>query len=132
MKGIDSNKDYQEKYIDEKLNQVSEYLEKDELDEADKILKSIANRNAKWYYLVGIIHLRKQWYDSALTNISIACEMEPSNEEYASMLRRVKEQSNVYKGKYEKINEDSDSSNCKCCRCFADGCATTSGVCCCC
>lgn len=50
MNGIDSNKDYQEKYIDEKLNQVSEYLENEELDEADKILKSIANRNAKWYY----------------------------------------------------------------------------------
>ena len=45
------------------------------ISEAINKLDNIRSRNAEWYYLMGIINIRKGWYDAAYQNLSRASSM---------------------------------------------------------
>ncbi len=51
-------------------------------DEAEAALDAMGNHSAEWYYLKGIIALRRGWMDEAKQNFRIACSMDPGNAEY--------------------------------------------------
>lgn len=53
------------------------------LDAAEQMLAKLA-RNAEWYYLMGVIYLRRGWYDRARDFINRACALDPGNSEYRS------------------------------------------------
>ena len=61
---------------------------------AESALSAIPSdqRDAEWYYLMGIVVYRKGWLEDAYNYFQTACRMDPNNEEYQSIYRRVKQQ----------------------------------------
>lgn len=56
------------------------------IDDAETILDGIPSnmRNAEWNYLKGVIHQRRGWLNEAYRCYQTACQMDPSNQEYAA------------------------------------------------
>ena len=58
-----------------------------QLQEAENVLNGIGNHTAEWYYLKGVIALRRGWMDEAQQNFRIAVSMDPTNADYQSAFR---------------------------------------------
>lgn len=67
---------------------------------AETKLNSCTNRNAEWQFLMGMVHLRKGWYDSAYNMISTASRMDPNNFEYKQALNQLNRTQNSYRNTY--------------------------------
>ena len=80
---------------------------------AEAILSRIADRNAEWYYLTGIVHMNKGWYDSALQNIRTAANMDPNNFEYRQTLNKLQSRTRSYGNPYRTTQNTSNA--CDCC-----------------
>ena len=81
----------------ELAQRVRAYINSGNLVEAQKYLDRMKNRDASWYYLQGLIFLRKGWYDRGYTNIQKASNMEPSNYEYRNALNNLNQQASGYR-----------------------------------
>lgn len=64
------------------LAEVRRMIQMGQLDAAESYLDGIANHNAEWYYLRGVIAHRRGWMDEASQNFRIAVSMDPMNMEY--------------------------------------------------
>ncbi|MEA4965703.1 MAG: J domain-containing protein [Oscillospiraceae bacterium] len=64
-------------------------INRGDLDAADRMLRTVADTDAEWYYLCGAVAYRKGWMDDARRNFQSACSMEPQNPEYQQALRNV-------------------------------------------
>lgn len=73
------------------------YVNSGNLNEAQKILDKMSNRNANWYYLQGLVFLRRGWYDRGYSNIQKASTMDPANFEYRNALNNLSNQSQGYR-----------------------------------
>ena len=71
------------------FNQVKSHINSGNIRVAEDMLDSTRNRPADWYYLKGLIFMRKGWYDEAYNHIQRAVNMDPSNYEYRSALNRM-------------------------------------------
>ncbi|MDR1630278.1 MAG: DnaJ domain-containing protein [Oscillospiraceae bacterium] len=62
------------------------------IDDAETLLDGIPPnmRDAEWNYLKGFISQQRGWFDEAERYFTSACEMDPSNIEYASAFNRVR------------------------------------------
>lgn len=98
---------------------------------AESKLNNIGIHDAEWNYLMGIIHMRKGWYDSAYNYIATACNMNPGNMEYVNAMNTLKNRNNSYRQPYYGGNNgNSDLCNlCTTlwcadiiCSCFGGGC----------
>jgi molecular chaperone DnaJ len=67
------------------------------ISEAERLLEELTNRNAEWYYLKGMLLLRKGWYNEAYNHIQQAVNMDPSNLEYKRALNNVNGAGNSYR-----------------------------------
>ena len=81
------------------------------LDGAKTILDSIQTRNAEWYYLYGIIHLRQGWYDKAREFLGRAYRTEPGNSEYAQAYNTLRYTGNPY----SRPRQSTSYGNCSAC-----------------
>lgn len=61
------------------------------IDDAEIRLDGISptQRNAEWYYLKGTVNHRRGWFEEAKKNFTIACQMDPSNNEYRSAFNSI-------------------------------------------
>jgi len=64
--------------------------------QAQQLLDSMQVRDSTWYYLQGLLFLRRGWYDRANVLLRRAVEMEPGNPEYREALNRVNNQYTGY------------------------------------
>jgi len=78
-------------------NQVRSHINSGNISLAEDMLNSSRNRNAAWFYLKGLIFMRKGWYDEAYTHIQRAVNMDPSNYEYRNTLNSMHNASNAYR-----------------------------------
>ena len=65
--------------------------------EAERLLDSISARPAEWYFLKGMIFLRKGWRMQAVQYFQEAMEADPSNPEYRQAFEQVAGQSRMYR-----------------------------------
>ncbi len=79
------------------FNQVKSNINSGNVQMAEDMLDGYGNRSAEWYYLKGLIFMRKGWYDEAYTHIQRAVNMDPSNYEYRSALNRMNTSNNAYR-----------------------------------
>ncbi len=70
---------------------------------AERMLVNLP-KDAQWYYLYGIIYMRKGWYDKAIEYINRAVEMEPGNIEYRTTLDNIKNRNTTYTKTYTSTN----------------------------
>ncbi|NLY18499.1 MAG: J domain-containing protein [Clostridiaceae bacterium] len=65
--------------------------------QAQQLLDSMQVRDSSWYYLQGLLFLRRGWYDRAGVLLRRAVEMEPGNMEYREALNRLNNQYTGYR-----------------------------------
>jgi molecular chaperone DnaJ len=56
---------------------------------AEQELSRMSDKNSEWYYLMGLVFLRKGWYGEARNHVQRAVQMDPANVEYRSTLMRL-------------------------------------------
>ena len=57
---------------------------------ADAMLEAEQNRDAEWYFLKGVVHMRRGWYDAAREHFERAHNMDPGNREYAQAAEAIR------------------------------------------
>lgn len=109
-------------------NEIRRDLQNGNLNGAEDKLKRITVRDAEWSYLMGVLYLKKGWYDNAYNYIVNACNFDPGNTEYRQTLNNLQNQNNGYRQSYYSRNgRDTDLCNlcatlwcadtlCECCR----------------
>ncbi|MBN2725848.1 DnaJ domain-containing protein [Candidatus Mcinerneyibacteriota bacterium] len=65
--------------------------------EAERLLDSLSARPAEWYFLKGMIFLRKGWRMQAVQYFQAAMEADPANPEYRQAFEQVAGQSRMYR-----------------------------------
>jgi molecular chaperone DnaJ len=88
---------YQDANESELERQARTFINSGNLNAAQNILDRIRNRGASWYYLQGLVFLRRGWYDRGYTNIQKAANMDPANYEYSNTLNSLNQQSSGYR-----------------------------------
>ncbi len=86
------------------------------IGEAERQLSGMNVHDAEWNYLMGIVMLRKGWYDSAYQYLSNATHMAPTNMEYRNAFNSVNRSGSMYRnmGNAGGYNQ-SGMSTCDCC-----------------
>ncbi|MBQ9103489.1 MAG: DnaJ domain-containing protein [Clostridia bacterium] len=73
------------------FSQVEECLKKGEVNKAQDLLDSIANRNAEWHYLQSVVFYKKNWYNECKKQLEIAVDLDKSNSKYRDALNKLNE-----------------------------------------
>lgn len=77
--------------------QIRNYINMNALAEAENLLDSMTNRNAEWFYLKGLICLRRGWHAQGINFIRQAVNLEPQNLEYRRTLAAMESQNQQYR-----------------------------------
>jgi len=78
-------------------NNIRMHINNGNIKTAEELLDNLNTRDAEWYFLRGMVFLRKGWYDEAYTCISTAINMDPGNLEYQEALNRMNKSYRRYK-----------------------------------
>ncbi len=112
------------------FNQVKSHINNGRVEVAEDMLDNTGSRPADWYYLKGLIFMRKGWYDEAYTHIQRAVNMDPSNYEYRSALNRMNTSNNSYRtSSFNRGYGRQDPDLCTICQCLwcSDCCCECAG-----
>ncbi len=95
---------------------VRKLIIEDRITDAEQILNGVPQsiRDAEWYFLKGSILYKKGWLEEAYKNFSDACNMDPSNGEYAAALNKLK---NDRQGNFESPRINPLPLGCGCSAC---------------
>lgn len=103
---------------DDGFRQVRMHINNGNIAAAESMLDGIANKNAEWFYLRGMIFMKKGWYNEAVMNIKQAVNMDPSNYEYRSTLNKMNVNTNMYRGNAANRGYGAGPSFCDMCACM--------------
>jgi len=81
---------------DEEYREVRESIDRGDLRDAEVRLGRMGGRNAEWYYLFGVLNIRRGWYNEGVQGLQTAVSMEPQNFEYRNTLNSVISQTQGY------------------------------------
>lgn len=111
------------------FQRVRQLINSNNLAAAEGELAKISIRNAEWFYLRGVINMKKGWYSQAYDDISTASNMEPSSAEYRAALNNLKYSNNQYSNNQYKRTSSSGMGCCDTCTCLccADSCCECCG-----
>ncbi len=85
---------------------------------AKSVLDRSDVRNAEWFFLNGIISSRYGRFDEAVSYVSTAVNMEPTNMEYRQTLNALANSGSMYRNNSNRQGYDNDSLL-KCCAAYA-------------
>jgi molecular chaperone DnaJ len=86
---------------------------------AEEILNGISFRGGEWYYLRGLIFMRRGWYNEAVTSLKTAVDMEPSNYEFRDALNRVMNTNRQYQSTvHDRRGYSTGPDLCSICQCM--------------
>jgi len=98
--------------------QVRMHINSGNIGVAENMLNNTSDRSAEWYFLKGLIFLRRGWYDQAVTHIQTAVSMDPSNYEYREALNRLHNTNRVYRTDAYGRGYNQDLDLCTICQCL--------------
>jgi len=84
-------------YQNPEFSEVRRMIDRGNLPGAEATLNKIKTKNAEWFFLSGMISLRKGWYDDAVNNVQTAMSMDPSNVEYRNAMNSIMSTGNGYR-----------------------------------
>ena len=118
---------------DEKLNLAEELLANDCPAQAQSVLDSVNERNAKWHFLQSKIFFEKNWIYESKKQMEFALELEPNNSQYIEELEKLNTlgETPPHSEKEEKPELDKGSCKQDCAEASCLGCmeCCCSGVC---
>ncbi|MFA7659685.1 MAG: DnaJ domain-containing protein [Anaerovoracaceae bacterium] len=86
---------------------------------AEAALNRSKNRGAEWFFLSGMLSLRKGWYDDAVTNVQTAISMDPNNVEYRTAMNSMLQTSGGYRtNAYGRGYGNSNDELCRMLQCY--------------
>jgi molecular chaperone DnaJ len=102
------------------FNQVRAYINSGNIAEAERMLDRSENKSAEWYYLKGIVSIKKGWYSEGYSYLQTAVSMDPGNAEYRDALNKVNYSNTVYSsrpysGGYQRGNTTNNPDMCTIC-----------------
>ncbi len=104
---------------DGSLSQVRNYVNTGNINAAEQLLDRIGTRNAEWFYLKGIISMRKGWYNEAYTHLQTAVNMDPRNLEYKNAFNSINNTNKGYQASaYNRRGNSNNSDMCDLCTCL--------------
>jgi molecular chaperone DnaJ len=107
---------------------IRDYINRNNLRAAEDELNRTNVKNAEWYYLRGVISLRKGWYSQAYEDLQRAVSMDPSNFEYRETYNRVMNSNNGYQNNvYRRRGSSNDMCDTLTCLCCSDQCCECLG-----
>lgn len=115
---------------DSSLAQARNYINTGNIMAAEQILDRAGTKTAEWFYLKGIISMRKGWYNEAHNHLQTAVNMEPGNMEYRSALSSINHSNRGYQSSsYNRRGYGNDPDMCQLCTCLycADCCCECGG-----
>jgi len=80
----------------EDFRDIRESIDRGNLRDAEVRLGRMGIRNAEWYYLFGVLNIRRGWYNEGVQGLQTAVSMEPQNFEYRNTLNSVIAQTQGY------------------------------------
>ena len=87
-------------------------LNSNNIPSAEQKLSSMSTKTAEWNFLMGTLHLKKGWHDSAYNFISKACSQEPNNIEYRRTFNDLNMRASNYRDNYYgRRNRDAGMGN---------------------
>ena len=93
--------------------QIRNLINMNHIDEADQALDQLQNRTAEWFYLKGIVFMRRGWHSQGLNFIRQAVNMDPRNLEYRTTLNQYISQTQQYRNVGMPVG---NMSACDCCQ----------------
>ncbi len=85
---------------------------------AEATLNRVTTQNAEWFFLSGMISLRKGWYDDAVNNVQTAMSMDPSNMEYRNAMNSIMATGNGYRTSAYGRGYSSNDDLCRMLQCY--------------
>jgi len=110
---------------DEQYREVRKSIDRGDLRDAEVRLGRMGTRGAEWYYLFGVLNIRRGWYNEGIQGLQTAVNMEPQNYEYRNTLNSVVAQTQNYYASSSRYGYN-DANRAFCyglqCYCCADMC----------
>ncbi|MBU3179615.1 J domain-containing protein [Clostridium psychrophilum] len=107
--GSSSNNDYTNNNVYQSIRMD---LNSGNVPSAEQKLTSMNTKTAEWNFLMGMVHLKKGWHDSAYNFISTACTQDPSNMEYRRSFNELNNRNSNYRDNYNgRRGNNSDMGN---------------------
>jgi len=101
------------------FREVRKSIDRGDLHDAETRLGRVGSRNAEWYYLFGVLNIRRGWYNEGMQGLQTAVSMEPQNYEYRNTLNSVLAQTRNYQaGSYRQGYNDPERMLCYGLQCF--------------
>mgnify|MGYP000927260246 CR=1 FL=1 len=102
----------------QEFNEVRRMIDRGNLMGAEQTLNRISTRNAEWFFLSGMLSLRKGWYDDAVNNVQTAISMDPSNTEYRNAMNSIMASGSGYRTQSFGRGYTSNDELCRMLQCY--------------
>ncbi len=96
-------------------SQIRTFIEVGNIEEADRMLEGMQNRDAEWNFLKGIILARRGWYNQAQQYFQQAVVMNPNNPEYQAAFYNFSRRNTTYRDIGNGMGYGGGMSACDCC-----------------
>lgn len=100
------------------FTEVRRMIDRGNLLGAESTLNRIQTRNAEWYFLSGMVSLRKGWYDDAVNNVQTAMSMDPTNMEYRNAMNSIMSTGAGYRTQSYGRGYNSNDELCRLLQCY--------------
>ena len=100
------------------FTEIRRMIDRNNLPAAEAALGRVKTRNAEWFFLYGMLSLRKGWYDDAVNNVQTAVSMDPSNMEYRNAMNSIMASGNGYRTQSFGRGYSSNDELCKLMQCY--------------
>jgi len=111
-----SNNGYNE--MNPEFVEIRRNIDRGNIPAAEAMLNKVRNKNAEWFFLSGMISLRKGWYDNAINNVQTAISMDPNNGEYRNALNSIMSSGNGYRTSAYGRGYNNNDDLCKMLQCY--------------
>lgn len=124
-----NHNNYRGGYSQSDFMRVREYINRNDIRNAEDELNRITNRNAEWFFLRGLISIKKGWYSQGYQDIQMAVNMDPNNYEYRETLNRLMNANRNYTNYSYQRRGGSNNDMCSTltCLCCTDQCCECLG-----
>ena len=103
----------------EEFREVRQSIDRGDLRDAESRLGRVGTRNAEWYYLFGVLNIRRGWFNEGMNGLQTAVSMDPQNYEYRNTLNSVVSQTQgYYANSYRQGYGDAERGFCYGLQCF--------------
>ncbi|MGN0710293.1 MAG: J domain-containing protein [Anaerovoracaceae bacterium] len=100
-------------------NDIRGIIDSGNLSLAEQKLAAINNRDAEWFFLMGMVSYKRGWYDDAVMKVRQAVNMAPNNYEYQNALRSIMNSGSMYQNNsYGRGYTSTDDMMCKMCQAY--------------